>query len=117
MRKFRLINGQGSSFDLNRKDSFFHDIKGFGFADATGYEQIGRDFYPLEEILSQGKIEGKIEDIKDLLADVGTITQTLEDKLVMISDKDIIRTLHKKAARVSSIEEFEEELDKLTASE
>lgn len=60
MRKFRLINGQGSSFDLNRKDSFFHDIKGFGFADATGYEQIGRDFYPLEEILSQGKIEGKI---------------------------------------------------------
>lgn len=60
MRKFRLINGQGESFDLNRKDSFFHDIKGFGFEDATQYEQIGHDFYPLEEILSQGKIEGKI---------------------------------------------------------
>lgn len=60
MRKFRLINGQGGSFDINRKDSFFHDIKGFGFDDATQYEQIGRDFYPLEEILSQGKIEGKI---------------------------------------------------------
>lgn len=60
MRKFRLINGQGERFELNRKDSFFHDIKGFGFEDATQYEQIGHDFYPLEEILSQGKIEGKI---------------------------------------------------------
>ena len=60
MRKFRLINGQGGSFDLNRKDSFLHDIKGFGYEDATQYEQIGRDFYPLEEIFSQGKMEGKI---------------------------------------------------------
>jgi len=60
MRKFRLINGDGSSFDLNRKDSFFHAIKGFGYDDATQYEQIGRDFYPLDEILSQGKISGKI---------------------------------------------------------
>lgn len=60
MRKFRLINGQGGSFDLNGKDSFLYDIKGLGYEDATQYEQIGRGFYPLEEILSQGKIEGKI---------------------------------------------------------
>ena len=63
---------------------------------------------------AEGKVEGKLEDIKELLTDVGIVPQTLEDKLAMVSDKETLRILHKKAARVSSIEEFEEELDKLT---
>ena len=65
---------------------------------------------------AEGKVEGKLEDIKELLTDVGIVPQTLEDKLAMVSDKETLRILHKKAARVSSIEEFEEELDKLTES-
>ena len=79
--------------------------------------EMGVKYMLFEEMLKDEFKAGKIEAIKDLLADVGTITQTLDDKLVMISDKDIIRTLLKKAAKVSSIEEFEEELNKLTASE
>ena len=80
-------------------------------------KEMGVKYMLFEEMLKDEFKAGKIEAIKDLLADVGTIPQTLEDKLVMISDKDIIRTLLKKAAKVSSIEEFEEELNKLTASE
>ena len=83
--------------------------------------EMGVRYMLFEEMLKDefkaGEIKGKREDIIDLLSDVGVISQVLEDKLVMISEKETLRILHKKAARVSSIEEFEEELDKLTASE
>ena len=79
------------------------------------FEEMLKDEFKAGEI--KGKIEGKIEYIIDYLSDVGSVSQTLEDKLFMISDKETLRILHKKAARVSSIEEFEEELDKLTTSE
>ena len=80
--------------------------------------EMGVRYMLFEEMLKDefkaGEIKGKREDIIDLLSDVGVISQVLEDKLVMISEKETLRILHKKAARVSSIEEFEEELDKLT---
>ena len=31
IRKFRLINGEGVSWDLNARTSFFHSIGGFGY--------------------------------------------------------------------------------------
>ena len=60
MRKFKLINGEGGSFDLNSKAAFFHSIGGFGFTDETQYEQIGTDFYALDEAFKQGEMSGKI---------------------------------------------------------
>ena len=80
--------------------------------------EMGVRYMLFEEMLKDefkaGEIKGKREDIIDLLYDAGVISQVLEDKLAMVSDKETLRILHKKAARVSSIEEFEEELDKLT---
>ena len=86
--------------------------------------EMGAKYMLLQEMLKdefnagkiEGKAEGKLEDIKDLLSDAGTISQALEDKLAKVSNVEILRILHKKAARVSGIEEFEEELDKLTES-
>ncbi len=60
IRKFRLINGEGVSWDLNARTSFFHSIGGFGYQDGTQYEQIGTDFIPLEELFSQGVMTGRI---------------------------------------------------------
>ncbi|EOS39818.1 hypothetical protein C809_04516 [Lachnospiraceae bacterium MD335] len=60
IRKFRLINGEGASWDLNARTSFFHSIGGFGYKDGTQYEQIGTDFIPLEELFSQGVMTGRI---------------------------------------------------------
>ena len=60
IRKFRLINGEGMSWDLNARTSFFHSIGGFGYQDGTQYEQIGTDFIPLEELFSQGVMTGRI---------------------------------------------------------
>ncbi len=60
MRRFKLINAKGSSFDLNGRAAFFHSIEGFGFKDETAYEHIGTDFYALDEVFSQGQMQGKI---------------------------------------------------------
>lgn len=60
MRKFRLINAKGSSFDLNGQAAFFHSIEGFGYKDATQYEHIGTDFFALDEVFSQGEMRGKV---------------------------------------------------------
>lgn len=60
MRKFKLINAEGSSFDLNSKAAFFHSVEGFGYKDSTQYEQIGTEFYALDEMFSQGQMQGKI---------------------------------------------------------
>ena len=45
------------------------------------------------------------------------VSQSLEDKLAGISDEEKQNILLMKAASVSGIKEFEEELNKLTASE
>lgn len=60
MRKFKIMNGEGKSFDLNSKESFFHSIGGFGYTDSTQFKQIGTDFIPLEEMFSQGELNGSI---------------------------------------------------------
>ena len=60
MRKFKLVNAEGSSFDLNGQSAFFHSVEGFGYKDETQYEQIGNDYYSLENEFSQGKMTGKI---------------------------------------------------------
>ena len=61
--------------------------------------------------------EGKLESIKLILSVKGIILQSLEDKLTDITDEEALGILVKKAVTVTTIEEFEEELDKLTASE
>jgi len=60
MRKFKLINAEGSSFDLNGQAAFFHSVEGFGYKDNTQYEQIGTDFLALDEVFAQGEMKGKV---------------------------------------------------------
>lgn len=60
IRKLKLINAKGETWDLNRESSFFHTLSGFGFEDATQYERIGTTFYPLDEILNQGRVDGSV---------------------------------------------------------
>ncbi len=60
IRAFRLINGEGVSWNLNARTSFYHSINGFGYREGTQYEQIGTDFIPLEELFSQSMMTGRI---------------------------------------------------------
>ena len=60
IRRFRLTNGEGTTWDLNTRASFFHAVAGFGFKDGTQFEQVGTEFLPLEEMFSQGELTGRI---------------------------------------------------------
>ncbi|MBR2894241.1 MAG: hypothetical protein IKC03_01105 [Oscillospiraceae bacterium] len=60
IRRFRLTNGEGATWDLNSRASFFHSIAGFGYKDGTQFEQVGSDFLPLEELFAQGEMTGRI---------------------------------------------------------
>lgn len=60
IRKFRLTNREGATWDLCSRASFFHDIDGFGYADNTQFEQVGAEFIPLEELFAQGELTGQI---------------------------------------------------------
>lgn len=60
IRRFRLSNSEGASWDLNNFASFFHAIGGFGYQEGTQFEQIGANFLPLEELFAQGELTGSI---------------------------------------------------------
>ena len=63
----------------------------------------------------EGRLEGKLEEKKNViisfLSDIAEVPESLKDKLDGITDEEELGILIKKAARVSGIEEFEEELD------
>ena len=56
----------------------------------------------------KGKIEGKIEDILELLEDIGTVPDDLKQVIEAETNSNTLRTWHKLAAKAESIEEFRE---------
>lgn len=61
MRKFKLYNSLGKSYDLNDTNTFFHDPSGFGFESDADYERIGSQFLQTESGLKQPEPSGKIK--------------------------------------------------------
>lgn len=57
-----------------------------------------------------GKIEGKIEDILELLGEIGVVSDDLIEKISAETDLERIKNWLKLAARVNSIEEFQEKM-------
>ncbi len=64
------------------------------------------DYY-FDREREEGKIEGKIEDILELLEDIGCVPDDMRIRLEAIDDLDELKRLHKIAARIGSIAEFE----------
>lgn len=60
-----------------------------------------------EELLAEGKAEGKAEAILDLLDDLGTVPEKVKNLVYGQTDLNILRDWHKKAARANCLEEFE----------
>ncbi len=64
----------------------------------------------LKEERSDGKLEGRIESILELLEDLGDIPEELRDKIEEQEDLAILKVWHKLAAKVESIERFMEQM-------
>jgi flagellar biosynthesis/type III secretory pathway protein FliH len=87
------------------------------------FEELLKDEYSAgkAEGIAEGKAEGeaygivagKIEDITELLSDIGTVSESLYIKLCSFTDAEQLRGLVKLAARTESVEAFEAELDSL----
>ena len=56
---------------------------------------------------AEGKIEGKIEAILYLLEEIGTVPESLREKITAEKDEEILRKWLKLAATAESVEEFE----------
>ena len=83
------------------------------------FGEIIRDEYKagMEEGKLEGKREGKLDDIYAFLFDLGEIPESLKNKLVAITDMDMLSVLLKKAAQAESIEAFEDEVESLLVSQ
>ena len=66
-------------------------------------ELIGRE---RKEAYTEGKIEGRIEDILVLLKECGQIPDSLRNRIVQMTDVSVLNAWLKLAARVDSIDEF-----------
>lgn len=59
---------------------------------------------------AEGKVESKAEDILDLLEDIGQVPTGLRDKICGQKDMETLRSWLKLAARVHTIEEFDQRI-------
>ena len=60
-----------------------------------------------DRIRREGKVEGKIEDIIELLEELGKIPAKIVQRIRRETDLEVLSRWHKCAAVVSSITEFE----------
>ena len=60
-----------------------------------------------EDMRLEGKIEGRIESILELLEEFGQIPQRIVDAIRKEDDLDTLSKWHKSAARATSFAEFE----------
>ena len=65
------------------------------------------------EAAEEAKIETTKSNIFDLLELYGEKPQALEDRINALNDIECLRELHRSAARVDSIEDFEEQMDEV----
>lgn len=79
------------------------------------FSEIIRDEYRAG--MEEGRLEGKLESIYAFLSDLGIVPESLKNRLMAITDMDMLGILLKKAAQAESVEAFEEEAECLLMSQ
>lgn len=70
----------------------------------------GKERYNMLKAFEDRKAEGKIEDILDLLDELGQVPQRITDLIRAEKNSDVLRKWLKTAAKAESIEEFEKHM-------
>lgn len=104
--------------DLRESDADFSDDFVKRLQESVRHIKASREmeerYMLFEELLrnerKEGKIEGKIEDILELLGDMGTLPEGLREKIETESDVATLNAWHKIAAKAGSIEQFVKEM-------
>lgn len=83
--------------------------------------EMGNRYMHFGEIIRDeykaGMEEGRRDSIYAFLTDLGVIPELLKNKLMAITDMDMLSVLLKKAAQAESMEAFEEEVESLLVSQ
>ena len=97
------------------EDDFIKQLQNFIFQVKRDREMEGR-FMLLELLLqderAEGVLEGKREGILELLSDLDTVPEDLENEVESQEDPEVLGIWLKLAARASSLEEFRENIHK-----
>lgn len=97
------------------EDDFVKQLQNFIFQVKRDREMEGR-FMLLELLLqderAEGVLEGKREGILELLSDLDTVPEDLENEVESQEDPEVLGIWLKLAARASSLEEFRENIHK-----
>lgn len=84
MRKFKLINKNGTEFELTElRNTFLHSVDGLGRSRSINYRQIGNRFKAVQDVLDQGVIQGKVKFWK------GNTTTMLRNFLQFCEEKPL----------------------------
>ncbi len=79
--------------------------------------EIRRELMTFGDIIDReadkAKMEERVECILDLLCELGEVSPELEARVNAQNDMDCLKKLHRLAAHVESIEEFEEQMDEV----
>ena len=71
-----------------------------------GSRKMEEQFMILEEMLRDERAEGKAEAILELLEELGTIPEAVQNRIMNESDMEVLKKWHKLSARVNTLEEF-----------
>ena len=64
----------------------------------------------LAEGIEKGIVQGKINDVLDLLRELGEVPDSVKEQIAAQEDEEILRTWLKLAAKAGSMEEFTERM-------
>lgn len=64
-RAFRLVNGNGASYGITSKETFFHDPSGLGFSKKNSYHQVGSRYVRVDSQPDQISVQGSIAFLGD----------------------------------------------------
>lgn len=60
MRKFRLLDGNGTEYNLTTRAGFLHSPKGLGYEKDITFQRVGNLFRAVNQRYAQGAVDGEI---------------------------------------------------------
>ncbi len=93
---------------MGTKDAYQYDY----LDDAEQYRTVedGKEKFrmckAIEDLIMDGRLESKVEDILELLGELGEIPAQMEERIRAETDLSTLSSWHKAAAKARRIEEF-----------
>ena len=62
------------------------------------------------EGIAEGKVKGKAEAVLELLADLGTVPEAVQNRIMNEKDPELLKKWHRLSARANTLDEFLKEM-------